>query len=197
MDRLTIVRKPTSYGYVNEYEVLETGETFSSLTQNIGSAYADYVKNFEFQYNISLWLENQIQPENEETIEDPENRKPTIAVRQDSLEKLLIEAFAGQLIYEIYNLTQENCEGCKIDHPSQRRHDCCMMDYKTMTYSYLEQALEKVDEDKAMKCFIDLTNEHSPLNALELLRYECKDSRSEILSRRREELEEKVIEKLD
>ena len=66
-----------------------------------------------------------------------------------------------------------------------------------MTYRYLEQALERIDEDKVMKCFIDITNEHSPLNALELLRYECKDSRSEILSRRREELEEKVIEKLD
>ena len=111
MDRLTIVRKPTSYGYVNEYEVLETGETFSSLTQNIGSAYADYVKNFEFQYNMSLWLENQSQPEIEESFEEPENCKPTITARQDSLEKLLIEAFAGQLIYEIYNLTQENCEG--------------------------------------------------------------------------------------
>ena len=197
MDRLTIVRKPSSYGYVNEYEVLETGETFSSLTQNIGSAYVDYVKCTEFQYNISLWLENQIQPENEETMENAESLKPTITTRQDILGKLLIDAAAGQLIYEIYNLTQENCEGCKIDHPSQRRHDCCMMDYKTMTYSYLESALERVDEDKVMKSFIELTNKHSPLNALEILRYECKDSRTEILSRRREELEEKVIEKLD
>ena len=80
MDRLTIVRKPTSYGYVNEYEVLETGETFSSLTQNIGSAYADNVKCTELQYNMSLWLENQSQPQNEETIESAES-KPSISPR--------------------------------------------------------------------------------------------------------------------
>ena len=192
MDQLTIVRKPTSYGYVNEYEVLETGETFSSLTQNIASAYADYVKFTELQYNISLWMENQGQPEPIE-----KSNEPTISERQDAIEKMLIDAFADHLSYEILTLTNENCYGCKIDHPSQREHDCCMMDNTTMTCNYLDAAMERIDQDKAMKNFIDLTNEHLPVNSLEFLRYDCKDSRSEIFSRRSEELENKVIEKLN
>ena len=192
MDRLTIVRKPTSYGYVNEYEVLETGETFSSLTQNIASAYADYVKFTELQYNMSLWMENQSQPE---TVENTE--EPTISERQIAIENLLIDAFAEHLSTEVYKLTQENCNGCKIDHPSQRQHDCLMMDNTTMTYNYLDEAMERIDQDKAMKNFIDLSNEHLPMNALEFLRYDCKDSRSEIFSRRSEELENKVIKKLN
>ena len=194
MDRLTIVRKPNSYGYVNEYEVLETGETFSSLTQNISSAYADYVKFTELQYNVSLWMENQSQPESLETIE--ETKEPTITERQNTIEELLIEAFAEHLSSEVYKLTQENCNGCKIDHPSQRQHDCLMMDNTTMTYNYLDEAMGRIDQDQAMKNFIDLTNEHLPMNALEILRYDCKDSRNEIFSRRSEELENKVIKKL-
>ena len=103
MDRLTIVRKPNSYGYVNEYEVLETGETFSSLTQNIASAYADYVKFTELQYNMSLWMENQSQHETLEAIEEP-----TISERQYEIEKILINAFADHLSYEVLTLTKEN-----------------------------------------------------------------------------------------
>ena len=195
MDRLTIVRKPTSYGYVNEYEVLETGETFSSLTQNIASAYADYVKFTELQYNMSLWMENQSQPETVEELKI--ESEPTLSERQDAIEKLLIDAFADHLRYEIVTLTNENCNGCKIDHPSQRQHDCCMMDNTTMTFNYLDAAMERIDQEKAMKTFIDLANEHLPMNSLEFLRYDCKDSRSEIFSRRSEELENKVIEKIN
>ncbi|KXJ07753.1 hypothetical protein AC249_AIPGENE7427 [Exaiptasia diaphana] len=149
MERLTIVRDPSSKGYVNKYEVLETGETFSSLTSDIASAFSEYIKYREFENDVLSW---------------------------------------------ICTLTRENCEGCKIDHPSQRRHDCMMLDNKTMTSWYLTEALERVNEEEAMKTFLDYTNEHSPLNGLELLRYECKDSRSEIFSRRREELEMKIIE---
>ena len=162
MDRLTIVRKPSSYGYVNEFEVLETGETFSSLTQNIASAYADYVKFTELQYDVSLWMENQ-----PETVE--ETKEPTISERQDAIEKILINAFADHLSYEVLTLTKENCNGCKIYHPSQRQHDCLMMDNTTMTYNYLDEAMRRIDQDQAMKNFIDLTNEHLPMNALEIL----------------------------
>ena len=150
------------------------------------------MKFTELQYDVSLWMENQSQPE---TVE--ETKEPTISERQDAIEKILINAFADHLSYEVLTLTKENCNGCKIDHPSQRQHDCCMMDNTTMTYNYLDTAMERIDQDQAMKNFIDLTNEHLPMNSLEILRYDCKDSRSEIFSRRREELETKVVQKLN
>ena len=41
----------------------------------------------------------------------------------------LLEAiFANAVASEINQLCQEYCNGCKIDHPSQRQHDCLMMD---------------------------------------------------------------------
>jgi hypothetical protein len=204
-DRLTIVRKPHSEGYVNVYEVMETGETFSSLTADIASAFADYVKYRQCENDVFSWLENQSQTDHEflefnfPTLDEqiPEI-KPPLSPRQDVLEKLLVKAFGDFLTSEIITLSREYCEGCKVDHPSQHRHDCMMADNKTLCYRYLTEALERVNDEEAMKKFLTYAaNEQPPLNGLELLRYECRDSRSEIFSRRRNELEACVTELLE
>jgi hypothetical protein len=66
-----------------------------------------------------------------------------------------------------------------------------------MVYWYLTESLNRVDDEKALKTFVDLANEQLSINCLELLRYQCKDSRSEIFYRRQEELESKLVELLN
>ena len=40
----------------------------------------------------------------------------------------LIEVICTHAVFtEIERLCEENCCGCKIDHPSQRQHDCLML----------------------------------------------------------------------
>ena len=156
---------------MNEYEVLDTSETFSSLTSDIASAFSDYIKYREFENDVLSWVANQSQPENVGLeIENPNFEdliseiKPPLSPRQESLKKLLIQAFAEHITNQICILTKENCEGCKIDHPSQRRYDCMILDNKAMTSWYLTEARERVNEEEAMKTFLAYTNEHSPLN---------------------------------
>ena len=51
------------------------------------------------------------------------------AISAGELQKLylLIETIYTEAIAsEIRRLCEENCFGCKIDHPSQRQHDCCI-----------------------------------------------------------------------
>ena len=35
--------------------------------------------------------------------------------------------FSQVVDHRVHELRKEKCCGCKIDHPSQRRHDCLMM----------------------------------------------------------------------
>ena len=73
-----------------------------------------------------------------------------------------------------------------------------MLDNDIRVYRYLAQALEKVNDDTVMTRFSKLTETLEPcLNGLELLRYDCKDSRAEIVSRKRDDLETLLIDKLN
>ena len=204
MDRLTIVRK-FSTSQVDqlplwEYEVLETGELFCSLTDDIASAFSNYVRNREVDDDI---LANFGDPEDHHftsplETQDPEmSEVPEITPRQNELERQLIQAYVDVVADIIMDLVKENCNGCYIDHPSQRQHDCMMMDDDILVYRYLTRALQKVDEEEVMNMFSKNTESFAPLlNGLELLRYQCKDSRQEIVARKREMLEELLIEKI-
>ena len=125
--------------------------------------------------------------------------KPEITPRQEEIENMLIEAYAYVVINIIMDLVNENCEGCKNYYPSQRHHDCIMLDNDIRVRRYLTEALDKVHDEKVMEAFtklIEITLEQ-PLNGLERLNYECKDSRKEIVTRKRDDLESLLIQKLD
>lgn len=45
------------------------------------------------------------------------------------------------------NITQyvnKQCNGCKIDHPSQKQHDCLMVDWNTRLDTYFLDAMDKI-----------------------------------------------------
>ena len=207
MNRLTIVRRPASSAEnINKYEVLETGEQFSSFISNMASAFAEYVKDQELSNFVSSWLADaQSQepmtelhldiPTYEESIPEIE---PQLTPRQEIIEKLLLRAFANSksFIWALSDISRERCEGCEIDDPSQFHHDCMMLDAQTIVWRYSIDALDRVDDDEVMTLFKRYTDQEldDPLNGLELLRYECKDSRKEILSRKRDEFDDIATE---
>ncbi|KAK7499991.1 hypothetical protein BaRGS_00008839, partial [Batillaria attramentaria] len=49
--------------------------------------------------------------------------------------------FKNEVELEINSLTARNCVGCRVDHPSQRRHDCLMMDLIERVLTYGEEAI--------------------------------------------------------
>ena len=53
--------------------------------------------------------------------------------------------------YLISILVLENCEGCHVDHPSQRQHDCLMMEDEQRMWLYFNTAMEKVSEAKVIE----------------------------------------------
>ena len=72
----------------------------------------------------------------------------------------------------------ENCEGCRVDHPSQRQHDCLMMEDEQKMWLYFDTALEKVSEAKVVETFVNSLQDLKPtVNGLELLKYTCQDWR--------------------
>ena len=48
-----------------------------------------------------------------------------------------------------------NCEGCRVDHPSQRQHDYLMMEDDQKMWPYLDSALDKVSEAKVVETFMN------------------------------------------
>ena len=61
----------------------------------------------------------------------------------------LLEAiFADAVASEINQLCQAYCCGCKIDNPSQRQHDCFMMDEDERWELYGFDAIERVNNKR-------------------------------------------------
>ena len=55
----------------------------------------------------------------------------------------LINAILSQLVdHRVQELRKEKCCGCKVDHPSQRKHDCLMM---TEEEGWITYGLEAID----------------------------------------------------
>jgi hypothetical protein len=207
MNRLTIIQKPQTTRVDTdtplwEYEVLETGEIFASFSDDIASSFSCFVQQQQVEDDViaNLPVDECIQQSSAEpTFNEcvPEN-KPEITPRQEAIENMLIDAYAYNVINIVVDFVNENCEGCKIDDPSQWHHDCIMLDNDISVYRYLTEALEKVNDEKVMEAFTKLTEIlDPPLNGLERLKYECKDSRQEIVSRKRDDLESLSIQKLD
>ena len=59
----------------------------------------------------------------------------------------LMNAIFSQVVNQrVQELQKEKCCGCKVDHPSQRRHDCLMMSEEEGWISYGLEAIEHVIE---------------------------------------------------
>ena len=44
--------------------------------------------------------------------------------RQRLIEEKLLKDYVEEVSAIISMMVLENCEGCRVDHPSQRQHDC-------------------------------------------------------------------------
>ena len=64
--------------------------------------------------------------------------------RQKMIEDRLLQCCAKEVALKISNLVLENCEGCHIDQPSWRQHDCLMMEGEEKMWLYFDSALENV-----------------------------------------------------
>ena len=56
----------------------------------------------------------------------------------------------------IEKLRKEKCCGCKVNHPSQRKHDCLMMTEEERWKTHGLEAIQKaIDQDFVLKQFVE------------------------------------------
>jgi hypothetical protein len=58
---------------------------------------------------------------------------------------LLEGIYANAVAHEVHRLCVELCCGCQINHPSQRQHDCLMIDEHERWQMYGLQAIGRVN----------------------------------------------------
>ena len=107
------------------------------------------------------------------------NEERFLSHRQKIIEERLIKCYAEEIASVINQLVVENCNGCIIDHPSQRQHPCLMMESDERLSMYFDDALSKISEARVMENFMNSLTDIKPrVNGLELLKYTCYDWRS-------------------
>ena len=74
-----------------------------------------------------------------------------VAPRKKEIHKTFETCLIEHLRYLIGEEVVLNCNGCRIDHPSQTQHDCVMMDTDDRTNLYLFKAVEKMDQFDVME----------------------------------------------
>ena len=97
--------------------------------------------------------------------------------RQRRVEEKLLKCYTDEVASEICKLVLLNCNGCRIDHPSQKQHvDCLMMEAEEKIWVYFDCALDAVSEATIVEVFMNSLQDIKPLvNGLELLKYTCQD----------------------
>ena len=107
---------------------------------------------------------------------DTGNEERFLIHRQKIIQEKLIKCYAEEIASVINQLVVENCNGCIIDHPSQRLHTCLMMESDERLSLYFDDALSKVSEASVMEKFMNSLSDIKPrVNGLELLKYTCYD----------------------
>ena len=186
------------------YEVVETGERFESFSNETYAAFADHAIQKELEKQLIAFNDAEVDfsesslalTKSTDCSYVPEEPIPRSA-RDEEVERHLLQAYSDVLVGDICELVNKNCEACEIFDNSQDHHDCLMLSTEIRVYRYLSEALRTVDEDKVTEFFVKNTERLTPkMNALELLKYQCQDTRSEIVERRREELENILIENM-
>ena len=66
--------------------------------------------------------------------------------RKATHRKQFNECIVKELCTILCEETKRHCQGCRIDHPSQRRHDCCFMDIEERVETFMFDAFRKLDE---------------------------------------------------
>ena len=101
---------------------------------------------------ISFWsrMVPNIQVEsNELTVNEVERIQPQkIASLVGHVFQLTYAAMLDALIHEE---KLKRCNGCEIDHPSQRQHSCVMMDSEDAWMYYRDDVVEKMDLNVVLK----------------------------------------------
>ena len=96
--------------------------------------------------------------------------------RQRLIEEKLLKCYPEEVSAIISMTVLENCEGCLVDHPSQRQHDCLMMEDDQKMWLYFDSALKKLPEAKVVETFMNSLRDLKPtVNGFELLKYTCQD----------------------
>lgn len=74
-----------------------------------------------------------------------------IARRQEDLQKSFENCLADHLQQLVEEEASLNCNGCRIDHPSQRQHGCVMMNLEEKADMFLYRAILKMDQYDVME----------------------------------------------
>ena len=66
-----------------------------------------------------------------------------------------ITTYADCALSLIPGMVQDDCNGCKIQHPSQRQHNCLEQDPDTIEAVYLDKAIDRVKPEEFCKSLRD------------------------------------------
>ena len=72
------------------------------------------------------------------------------AVEYQKMFSLIEVKYTHAVFTEIERLCEENCHGCKIDHPSQRQHDCLMLTAKEKWELYYKKADPLLNDNRSV-----------------------------------------------
>ena len=76
---------------------------------------------------------------------------------------LLQSAVAEAVLPHITAISQEHCSGCQTDHPSQFKHDYCMMTpWHDQVDIFLPEASRRVDEEKLYSAWMEKVKQTFP-----------------------------------
>ena len=75
------------------------------------------------------------------------------------IEQRLIKCYAEEIASVINQLVVENCNGCIIDHPSQRQHPCLIMESDEILSMYFDDTLSEISEARVMENCMNSLND--------------------------------------
>ena len=70
------------------------------------------------------------------------------------LQDKLLNCYAEEIATMIRGKVKKNCNGCLIDHPSQRQHDCLIMEHGECKMLYFNHAVENVFKEIVIKDYM-------------------------------------------
>ena len=122
------------------------------------------------------------------------NEERFLSHRQSLIQEKLLKRYAEEIACAISVLVVENCNGCIIDHPSQRQHPCLMMENQERLLMYFDLACLRVSEASVMEKFMNSLGDIKPtVNGLELLKYTCNDWRTLFCTNERRMLKQETL----
>ena len=125
------------------------------------------------------------------------NEERFLSHRQSLIQEKLLKCYAEEIACAISVLVVENCNGCIIDHPSQRQHPCLMMENEERLLIYFDIACSRVSEASVMEKFMNSLGDIKPaVNGLELLKYTCDDWRTLFCTNERRMLKQETLKLL-